>query len=157
MEQVNTAFKTTRGDLQSVQQGIASTAQDEVAALNTAIGALASANDGLRRAIDGSPAQAQQLDARDQALLDITKRIDANVTFDGKGIANVTFQGQPVVDNITPYQFCGLDQHRRHAQPVAQQHRGRRHRRAARSAAWTRARRRRRPGSISSTRWPPNM
>ena len=106
MDQVNTAFKTTLGDLQSVQQGISSTAQDEVASLNTAINALASANDGLRRAVDGSPAQAQQLDARDQALLDITKRIDANVTFDGKGIANVTFQGSDVVNNITPSQFA---------------------------------------------------
>lgn len=106
MEQVNTAFKTTLGDLQSVQQGISTTATNEVASLNSAVQTLATANEGLRRAVAGSPAQAQLLDQRDQALLDISKRIDANVTLDGKGIATVTYNGSDVVNNITPYQFA---------------------------------------------------
>lgn len=105
MEQVNTAFKSSFTDLTSVQQGIASTANNEVSALNDAIKSLASANEGLRRAVAGSPAQIQLFDQRDQALLEISKRVDATVSIDGKGIANVDFQGAPVVDNITPYQF----------------------------------------------------
>jgi len=106
MEQVNTSFKQTLGDLQSVQSGISSTATNEVAALNDAIKTVANANEGLQRALPGSAAQAQLFDQRDEALLDISKRIDANITLDGKGIATVTFQGSDVVNNITPSQFA---------------------------------------------------
>ena len=106
MEQVNTAFKLSRGDLESVKEGIATTATNETAALNDAIRQLASANEGLRRSIEGSPAQIQLMDSRDQALLDISKRVDISISFDGKGIANVSFAGTPVVDNITPSEFA---------------------------------------------------
>lgn len=105
MEQVNTAFKLAHGDMKSLQDGIATTANNEVAALNDAIKQLATANEGLRRAVDGSPAQVQLFDSRDQALLEISKRVDVSTVFDGKGIASVTYNGSPVVDNINPYLF----------------------------------------------------
>jgi flagellar hook-associated protein 1 FlgK len=105
MEQVNTAFKQSYGDMQSLQQGISTTATNEVAALNDAAKQLATANEGLRRAMDGSPAQIQLQDSRDQALLEISKRINVTSSLDGKGIATVEYNGAKVVDNITPYQF----------------------------------------------------
>lgn len=105
MEQVNTAFKLAHGDMKSLQDGISTTASNEIAALNDAIKQLATANEGLRRAIDGSPAQIQQMDSRDQALLEISKRVDITTTFDGKGIADVSYNGSPVVSNIDPYMF----------------------------------------------------
>lgn len=105
MEQVNTAFKLAHGDMKSLQEGVATTATNEVAALNDAIKQLATANEGLRRSVDGSPAQIQLFDSRDQALLEISKRVDISVTFDGKGIADVDYGGSPVVDNIAPYLF----------------------------------------------------
>lgn len=106
MEQVNTAFKLSYGDMKSLQDGISTTATNEVAALNDAIKQLATANEGLRRAVDGSPAQVQLFDSRDQALLEISKRLDVTTTFDGKGIANVDFNGSPVVNNIDPHLFA---------------------------------------------------
>ncbi len=106
MEQVNTAFKQARGDMGSLMDGISTTAGSETASLNDAIHQLADANEGLRRAIDGSPAQIQLLDSRDQALVEISKRVDVNINFDGKGIASVDFKGTPVVANITPSDFA---------------------------------------------------
>lgn len=106
MEQVNTAFKLSYGDVKSLQDGISTTATNEVAALNDAIKQLATANEGLRRAVDGSPAQVQLFDSRDQALLEISKRLDVTTTFDGKGIADVDFNGSPVVSNIDPHLFA---------------------------------------------------
>jgi flagellar hook-associated protein 1 FlgK len=105
MEQVNTAFKTAHGDLKTIQEGIFSSAQNEVTALNDAIHQLATANEGLRRAVDGSPAQVQLFDSRDQALTEISRRIDLTISYDDKGVAFVDFQGSPVVDNITPFDF----------------------------------------------------
>jgi flagellar hook-associated protein 1 FlgK len=106
MEQVNTAFKLAHGDLKDLQDGVATTATNEVAALNDAIKQLATANEGLRRAVDGSPAQVQLFDSRDQALLEISKRVNVTSSFDGKGIANVDFNGSPVVSNIDPHLFA---------------------------------------------------
>lgn len=106
MEQVNTAFKLARSDMSSLMDGIATSATNDVASLNDSIHQLASANEGLRRALVGSPAQIQLMDQRDQALLQISKRLDVTISFDGKGIAGVSYQGSPVVDNITPYDFA---------------------------------------------------
>ncbi len=106
MEQVNTAFKQARGDMGSLMEGISTTATNETSALNDAVHQLADANEGLRRAIDGSPTQIQLMDSRDQALVEISKRVDVKISFDSKGIANVDFQGTPVVANITPSDFA---------------------------------------------------
>jgi flagellar hook-associated protein 1 FlgK len=102
MEQVNTAFKQAHGDLRTIQEGLYSSTQNEVIALNDAIRQLATANEGLRRALEGSPAQVQLMDSRDQALSEIAKRIDMAVTFDNKGIAYAKSQGSYLVNNITP-------------------------------------------------------
>lgn len=104
-EQVNTAFKTTYDDLTTIRDGIGTTAQNEVEALNDAVKTLATANEGLRRVMEGSSGQAQLMDQRDQALSEIVKRINATVSIDSKGIATVDYNGASVVDNITPYAF----------------------------------------------------
>lgn len=103
IDQVNTAFKQTAGDLKNVQTGIVSAASNEVAALNDAIGRVASANEALRRATDGSSNQAQLLDQRDSALNDISKRLNVTVTFGANGAADVVYDGKKLVDNVVPH------------------------------------------------------
>lgn len=106
LEQVNTAFKQSRADLVTIKEGIGAAAVNEVSALNDSIKQLATANEGLRRVIDGSPAQAQLMDSRDNALLGISKRLNISISFDNKGVASVDFAGQPLVSNITPHDFA---------------------------------------------------
>lgn len=105
-EQVNQAFTNAQVGLDNVKTGIASTAEIEVAALNTAINSLASANNALRRSIPGSANEAQLLDQRDLALANISKRIDASFTFGDHGSVEVTYDGQTVVAGITPTTFA---------------------------------------------------
>jgi len=106
LEQVSTAFKLAHGDLSAVMEGIAASAGTETAALNDSVRTLASANEGLRRAMPGSPAQIQLMDQRDQALMDIAKQLDVTVSIDGKGIATVDYQGMPLVSNITAFEVA---------------------------------------------------
>ena len=106
MEQVTTAFKLARTDMTSLMEGIATSATNEVAALNDAARQLASANEGLRRAMPGSPAQIQLFDQRDQAMLQISKRLDVTIVVDGKGIANVTYDGKDLVNNIHSFDMA---------------------------------------------------
>jgi flagellar hook-associated protein 1 FlgK len=105
MEQVGTAFAQSRSDLVAIKDGIGSAATNEVTSLNDAIGQLASANEGLRRAAVGSAAQVQLLDQRDQALQEITKRLDVTISFDGKGIADVKYQSDSLVVSNEPLKF----------------------------------------------------
>lgn len=104
-EQINQAFKQSLEGLNNIQTGIGTTAVNDVAALNDAIGQLATANEGLRRAVIGSSNAAQLLDQRDLALSNIAKRIDVSVSFSDHGIANVTYNGADVVKGIVPSSF----------------------------------------------------
>jgi len=70
--------------------------------LNDSLGQLASANEGLRRAVPGSSNEAQLLDQRDLALTNISKRLDVNVTFADHGVANVTYGTTALLNGITP-------------------------------------------------------
>ncbi len=97
-EQVNTAFKQTSGDLETVRTGIGTEAQSNIAALNTSLDLLASANVGLRRSVEGSAAHVQLLDQRDQALKEISSRLDAEISFGDNGVAHVEYDGQVLVD-----------------------------------------------------------
>lgn len=100
IEQVNTAFKTTVNNVATVQDGITSDASNETVALNDGLKRLASANEALRRATPGSSNAAQIMDERDQALSDISERLNVTVTFGDKGTADVTYDGIKLVDNI---------------------------------------------------------
>ncbi|HTH27058.1 MAG TPA: flagellar hook-associated protein FlgK [Sphingobium sp.] len=105
-EQINYAFQLGFEGLSNIQAGIASTAANGVVALNDAVGQLATANEGLRRAVPGSPNAAQLLDQRDLALANIARQIDATVTFGDHGVANVTYNGADVVAGIVPSTFA---------------------------------------------------
>ncbi|MCE7797339.1 flagellar hook-associated protein FlgK [Sphingobium sufflavum] len=100
VEQVNTAFKQTIEDLHNVKSGIITEAGNEVHALNSAAERLASTNEALRRAIPGSSNQAQLFDQRDEALVDIAKRLNVTVSYGENGAASVSFEGKKLVDNI---------------------------------------------------------
>ncbi len=105
-EQINVAFKQTSDDLKAIRTGLGSEAQNEVAALNDAIRQLATANEGLRRSVAGSPAEAQLLDSRDQALVNITKRVDVAVRFKDHGGAEVSYNAGFVLESTVPKAFA---------------------------------------------------
>lgn len=109
-EQINVAFKQTSDDLKAIRSGIGSEANIEVAALNDAMRQLAAANEGLRRSVAGSPAEAQLLDSRDQALVNITKRIDVTVRFKDHGVAEVSYDGSFALESIVPQAFAVTQQ-----------------------------------------------
>lgn len=106
IEQVNSSFKQTANDLDTVKTGILTEARNGIDALNSAAARLASTNEALRRAIPGSSNAAQLLDQRDQALTDMSKRLNIAVNFGSNGVANVTFDGKSVVDNINSSSFA---------------------------------------------------
>ncbi len=101
-EQINQAFADASSALGDIKTGIASTATNEVTALNDALQKLSDANEGLRRSVVGSSNAAQLLDQRDLALANIAKQMNSTVTFTDNGVANVTYDGQTLVDGITP-------------------------------------------------------
>lgn len=105
-EQINQSFKQTSDNLQTIKTGIASTATNDVNALNDAISRLASTNESLRRAVTGSSNAAQLLDQRDSALSDIAAQMDTTVTFGDHGVADVTYNGAAVVSGINPHTFA---------------------------------------------------
>lgn len=98
-EQVNTAFKTSHGELTTVRSSIGASATNEVEALNYAMKRLADANEGLRRVPEGTSGHASLLDARDAALTEISKRLNITVTFGANGVGNVSYDGQSLVQN----------------------------------------------------------
>jgi len=98
-EQINTAFKQSRGDLVAVRSSIGSSAGNEVAALNDAMKQLADTNEGLRRVPEGTATHASLLDSRDQALAEISKRLNVTVTFGANGVASIGYDGQSLVEN----------------------------------------------------------
>jgi flagellar hook-associated protein 1 len=105
-EQINVAFKQTSDDLKAIRSGVFSEATNDVAALNDAVRQLASANEGLRRSVSGSPAESQLLDSRDQALVNITKRINVALRFKDHGVAEVTYNGAMVLESTVPNEFA---------------------------------------------------
>ena len=91
------AINRTANDLALVSQQITGSAEQEVTTLNQALESLAETNIGLRGAADGSPKQAALLDQRDTALAVITERIDVEITFSDKKIANISYDGNALV------------------------------------------------------------
>lgn len=99
VEQVNKSFKQTVDDLNTVQTGMQTEASNEMIALNDALSRLASTNEALRRAVPGTSNSAQLLDQRDQALTDISKRLNVSVAYGDNGAADVAYNGIKLVDN----------------------------------------------------------
>ncbi len=103
MEQINTAFKQTHTDLVAIRDAIGQGGTNEVAALNDALGQLAAANEGLRRSPAGTAAHVALLDSRDQALGEITKRLNVTVEFGANDVANVKYDSVSLVENVSSY------------------------------------------------------
>lgn len=97
IEQVVTAFNQSASDLQSVQTAITSNAQAGVSGLNSALEELGRINANLLRSQSGTANQAQLLDSRDQALSEITSKLDVNITFGANGTAQISYNGTQVV------------------------------------------------------------
>ena len=103
-EQINTAFKQTHTDLVTVKDGIGQAANNEVAALNDALKQLAAANEGLRRSPEGTAPHVSLLDSRDQALAEITKRLNVSVEFGKNDVANVKYGSTTLVEDVDSIQ-----------------------------------------------------
>jgi len=103
-EQVNTAFQQSLTDLQTVRDGIGQATNNEVASLNDALKRLSDANEGLRRSEPGSAAHVALLDARDQALSDITQKLNVTVEYTSNDAVKVTYGGETLVENVTAAQ-----------------------------------------------------
>jgi flagellar hook-associated protein 1 FlgK len=99
-EQINTAFKQSSTDLTQIKTGIGAAATNDVAALNDALQQLADANEGLRRSPAGTAAHISLLDSRDQALGEISKRLNVDIDFSDHDVANVSYGSVKLVDNI---------------------------------------------------------
>lgn len=106
MQQVVDAFHQTAGQIGAAQQGIATTAQGDVSAINNAITELGRINGNLLRSQPGTSNQAQLLDSRDAALAEITKRLDVTVSFGANGAAELRYGGQTVLSGMTGSSFA---------------------------------------------------
>lgn len=100
-EQINTSFRQSRSDLVAIKDSIGKAAENEVAALNDALKQLSDANEGLRRSPEGTAAHVALLDSRDQALAQITKRIDVTLTTQANDVVDVKYGNVDLVQNVS--------------------------------------------------------
>ncbi|GAA0469440.1 flagellar hook-associated protein FlgK [Parasphingorhabdus litoris] len=98
IEAAVTAINRTANDLADRSDQISAAAEQEVIEFNEALENLAKTNLALRSAADGSSKQAALLDQRDVALAVLSERMDVTISFADKGIANITYDGQSLVD-----------------------------------------------------------
>ncbi|MEL6875385.1 MAG: flagellar hook-associated protein FlgK [Pseudomonadota bacterium] len=96
------SFKRTSQNLSLTSDFIFQSAEQETAKLNTAMSDLAEVNFQLLKSRDGTASQASLLDQRDTALAVITEQLNGEISFGDKGVANVTFAGQPLVTVNNP-------------------------------------------------------
>ena len=93
-----TAMNRTANELATLSGQIIGAAEQEVAVFNDALDNLAKTNLALRSTADGSTKQAALLDQRDTALAVITERMDVTISFADKGVANISYDGQSLVN-----------------------------------------------------------
>ncbi len=93
-----TAINRTANDLANLSSQISGAAEQEVNTFNQALDDLAKTNLALRIAADGSSKQAALLDQRDAALAVLSERMDVTISFADKGVANISYDGQSLVD-----------------------------------------------------------
>lgn len=94
------SINRTANDLENLSDQLISSAEQEVAAFNEALDNLAQTNLGLRVAVDGTPKQAALLDQRDTALAVLSERMDVTISFADKGVANISYDGQSLLDIV---------------------------------------------------------
>ncbi|QTD56500.1 flagellar hook-associated protein FlgK [Parasphingorhabdus cellanae] len=93
-----TAINRTANVLATLSGQISGAAEQEVITFNEAIENLAKTNLALRIATNGSSKQAALLDQRDAALAVLSERADVTISFADKGVANISYDGQSLVD-----------------------------------------------------------
>ncbi|WP_422343542.1 flagellar hook-associated protein FlgK [Parasphingorhabdus sp.] len=98
IDEAVSAINRAANDLATLSGQISGTAQKEVTTFNQAAENLAKINLSLRTATDGSAKQAALLDQRDTALAVLSERMDVTISFADKGVANISYDGQSIVD-----------------------------------------------------------
>lgn len=106
VEQIVTAFQQTANGLQTISDGIGSSAEISVSTINDTLGEIARINDGLRRVTAGTSAEAQLLDSRDAALSTLSEQLDVSITFGSRGTVTVQYAGNDIVTNGTASSFA---------------------------------------------------
>lgn len=106
VEQTVNAFNQSAADLDTASQGIAATAQNEIASVNDALAELSRINANLLRSQPGTANQAQLLDSRDAALADVTRRLDVSVRFGPNGAAILDYKGTNILEGTSAAAFA---------------------------------------------------
>lgn len=106
IEQAVNAFNASGQALQTTQQSISTTAQNEVTSINDAMTELARINESLLRSSPGTSNEAQLLDSRDAALSKLSEGLDVTITFGVRGQAQVSYNGTAIVDGNTASTFA---------------------------------------------------
>lgn len=90
-------FNATAKNLQDAADGVATSARTTVDAFNGQLKALSAVNVGLRRASEGTPAQALLMDQRDALLSKIATAAGVDVRLQPNGAADVTLSGSAAI------------------------------------------------------------
>lgn len=95
------AFRRTSFNLEQTQDQVVQTAAAEASGLNSALELIAKLNFEITRTPQGTDAHSGLLDSRDSALAVISEKLDVNIVLAGNGVANVTYDGQPLAGVTT--------------------------------------------------------
>lgn len=94
--QVAASIRTTASALADTSTGIATAAETSVHTLNSDLDALDHVNSALVHQVNGSSAQADLMDQRDQLIDDISSHIGVNVHIEDNGTATLTLANAPI-------------------------------------------------------------
>jgi flagellar hook-associated protein 1 len=94
------SIRSNAGELSRVATGIEAGAQASVDGLNANLKALADVNLAIRRTAEGSTANAELADQRDQLIDGIAAQTDVTVAIAAGGSAKLTRAGQTLVDSV---------------------------------------------------------
>ena len=96
LDQTAAAFRTTASALADTSTGIANAAETSVHTINSDLDALDRVNAALTHQVNGSSAQADLEDQRDQLIDDLSNHVGVNVHIEDNGTATVTLANSPI-------------------------------------------------------------
>ncbi|HLZ78621.1 MAG TPA: flagellar hook-associated protein FlgK [Sphingomonas sp.] len=96
LDQAAASFRTTAGALADTSTGIANAAETSVHTVNSDLDALDRVNASLVHQVDGSSAQADLMDQRDQLIDDLSNHVGLSVHIEGNGTATVSLANSPI-------------------------------------------------------------
>lgn len=96
LDQTAASFRTTASALADTSTGIANAAETSVHSVNSDLDALDKVNEALTHQVNGSSAQADLMDQRDQLVDDLSSHVAVNVHIEDNGTATVSLANNPI-------------------------------------------------------------